>query len=360
MSACLHGRPGCGVGCCCWLDRTSCPADVPPIESRAWRRVKAGQAAWAEATAGMQSVLAPMGARHLAAARAAAQARKLWHLLRGRLNAEVRRPAPLLLRMHVRTHARSLAWLPPSPAAAPRPPPRRCCRRCGQPRCRWFVCWWGWRQPGSRVGGGQEGRMHPFVSCFGRLGRPAWARWHARARTHACRPPRTSPRRPPSTHPPPSPHSCFLAASPPSLAVDEEVLDQERPSIERRLAELARAAHAAAVQPFNLSSPQEVRALPRQGGAGVGRGRRLVVGARRCCALSPASQTTQHDVASPPHPPRPSTTIRCPTCCSPTCACRPRPARASSKAGGGPPGGRCCWNWRGLTLWRTLCTSTGS
>lgn len=58
---------------------------LPPYN----RRCKGGASVWADATQGMASSAAAVGQRRADAGRAAAQARKMWHLLRARLRGDV-------------------------------------------------------------------------------------------------------------------------------------------------------------------------------------------------------------------------------------------------------------------------------
>ncbi len=58
---------------------------LPPYN----RRCKGGASVWADATQGMASSAATVGQRRADAGRAAAQARKMWHLLRARLRGDV-------------------------------------------------------------------------------------------------------------------------------------------------------------------------------------------------------------------------------------------------------------------------------
>lgn len=66
------------------------PPYLPPLPTPpAHARTKGGQAVWAEATQGMQHAPAQLGQRRADVARAAAQARKMWQLLRARLRGDV-------------------------------------------------------------------------------------------------------------------------------------------------------------------------------------------------------------------------------------------------------------------------------
>lgn len=58
---------------------------LPPYN----RRCKGGASVWADATQGMASSAVAVGQRRADAGRAAAQARKMWHLLRARLRGDV-------------------------------------------------------------------------------------------------------------------------------------------------------------------------------------------------------------------------------------------------------------------------------
>jgi hypothetical protein len=157
-----------------------CTASVPPFLFVRFYvvfppcRVKGGAQVWAQATQGLQAAAAAVGQRRADAARRAAQARKMWQLLRARLRGDVRqaaqhlfpgsplaaRPFPFLtkrsafLRLCRRLGA-CFSWCTGSPTDLGRR--RLCCHRrscwrrwCGW-RCRWCGCWWTPRQRGWRL-----------------------------------------------------------------------------------------------------------------------------------------------------------------------------------------------------------------
>lgn len=163
-AACVAPGESCGCGS---VSRSYASVSLPGLPP-AWCdiacRIRGGQAVWAEATQGMQASTAASGARRADAGRRAAQARKMWQLLRSRLRGDVSvvpllpAPAPVTRQPISRwpTTACNLPALlfrqPACPALPPLPAHlntqpllhaytcdtcRSCCLRCGVPRCRW-------------------------------------------------------------------------------------------------------------------------------------------------------------------------------------------------------------------------------
>lgn len=140
----------------------------------AHRRCKGGASVWAEATQGMAGSAAAVGQRRADAGRAAAQARKMWHLLRSRLRGDVSAvwaaaqrcsvvpcsavglcasaaqgalyscgdpgahtvPVAPFWTCHRCGASHASASAEAAVPAVPAVPRRSCCRRCGAPRCR--------------------------------------------------------------------------------------------------------------------------------------------------------------------------------------------------------------------------------